>query len=128
MAEDPALEASQCLQTFSTRSRLLPWPPSHHPCRTEAVTWGVHAHSLALGEQLEPHTLPEPLQDGSRRMWVTLLYLGSLGSTVRKSCWASWQPVTPARVSSVLMVATRLGSTSKAKICLKAEPSTQEKP
>lgn len=128
MVEDPTLEASQGLQAFSTRGRLLPWPPGHHPCGTGSVTWGLHTHSPALGEQLEPHTLPEPLQDGSRRMWVTLLYLGSLGSTVRKSCWASWQPVTPARVSSVFMVATRLGSTSKAKICLKAEPNTQEKP
>lgn len=66
--------------------------------------------------------LPEPLQDGSRRMWVTLRYLGSVGSTVRKSCWASWKAVTPARISMVFMVARRLVSTSKAKILLQTEP------
>lgn len=77
--------------------------------------------------RLEPRALPEPLQDGSSRIPVTLLYLGSLGSTVRKSCWASWKLVTPARISMVFMVARRLVSTSKAKIWLKAETGTQER-
>lgn len=76
----------------------------------------VHACGVAPGRAARAPVVPEPLQDGSSRMWVTLLYLGSPGSTARKSCWASWRLVTLARVSMVFMVAKRFVSTSKAKI------------
>lgn len=123
MAQDPALEARQSLQPLRTRGSLIQWQPGHHPCRdSSCCPWETQLKPLA-DVRASIASLPEPLHEGSRRIYFTLLYLGSWGSTVRKSCWASLKLVTPARISMVFMVARRLVSTSKAKICLRKSPA-----
>ena len=105
---------------------------------TDTLTWVLLGHwgtSFWSNKQASKHIyfvlripgrpvvlLPDPLHDGSSRMYSTSLYCGPSGSTFRKSWLASCWHVTPARSRRVDMVERRLASRSKANSLLQHGP------
>lgn len=123
VVETPQLKCSQRLQSSLI---LLLWdliPQTNHPWDRQAQVYMAISKSSPTQEWnvllmqwfLYTQSLPDPLQEGSRRMDSTSLYSELCGSTFRKSWLASWWHVTPARRRRVLMVDRRFASRSNAK-------------
>jgi len=73
---------------------------------------------LAAADWIPMLVSPEPLHEGSTRMYSTSLYFGSHGSMRRKSSWVTDTQFTPAFLSNECIVDSRDASRSNANIFL----------